>query len=60
LGKPETPKVSFAEFWLPYGHLRSRATLFASFSGKRRILINQQPLQNLHPVIQPPVLTGLK
>jgi hypothetical protein len=35
---PQTPRVGFAEGWAAHNLLRSRTTLFASFSGKRRIL----------------------
>jgi hypothetical protein len=37
-GNSQTPWVGFAEFWVRKRLLRSRTTLFASFSGKRRIL----------------------
>jgi hypothetical protein len=35
---PKTPLVGFAEVWVAIGLPRSGTTLFASFSGKRRIL----------------------
>jgi hypothetical protein len=38
---PQTPWVGFAEFGVEYGLLRSRTTLFASFSGKRRTSLDQ-------------------
>jgi hypothetical protein len=37
----QTPWVGFAEGWAAQDLLRSRTTLFASFSGKRRILSDQ-------------------
>jgi hypothetical protein len=36
-GQPQTPWLRFAEVWATYDLLRSRTTLFASFSGKRRL-----------------------
>jgi hypothetical protein len=36
---PQTPRVGFAEFWAWSCLPRSGTTLFASFSGKRRILL---------------------
>jgi hypothetical protein len=36
---PQTPRVGFAEIWIADGFLRSRTTLFASFSGKIRRLV---------------------
>jgi hypothetical protein len=42
---PQTPRVGFAEVWVPIDFLRSRTTLFASFSGKRRLLAQLFPPQ---------------
>jgi hypothetical protein len=36
---PRPPWVGFAETWVNNDLLRSRETLFASFSGKRRVLL---------------------
>jgi hypothetical protein len=38
---PQTPWVGFAEGWAAQSLLRSRTTLFASFSGKRRSLLDE-------------------
>jgi hypothetical protein len=36
--RPQTPRVGFAEVWANHDLPRSGTTLFASFSGKRRLL----------------------
>jgi hypothetical protein len=36
--RPQTPWVGFAEVWVANRRPRTGTTLFASFSGKRRIL----------------------
>jgi hypothetical protein len=41
------PQVGFAELWAAQSLLRSRTTLFASFSGKRRILLDDLPPDQL-------------
>jgi hypothetical protein len=39
--RPQTPWVGFAEVWVWKDLPRSGPTLFASFSGKRRILLDE-------------------